>query len=210
MIIDEKIKFKIENFNLYLNIIGGHSLFIEIDKKYLIKSSNESEINFYKFSKIKKFTPKFFGIIEKNSIFFSLISDYVRQLKLFFKYFLLKYKLNENLINIENDKNFHSIFNLFIFNENKKININELLPSFFSLEKKLLNLYENNSNKFKWILFWFVKWNKNFLKNHFIIIENLTNKMIKPAIIDIKLGNSPKINKISNEIKIFNGAINEI
>lgn len=210
MIIDEKIKFKIENFNLYLNIIGGHSLFIEIDKKYLIKSSNESEINFYKFSKIKKFTPKFFGIIEKNSIFFSLISDYVRQLKLFFKYFLLKYKLNENLINIENDKNFHSIFNSFIFNENKKININELLPSFFSLEKKLLNLYENNSNKFKWILFWFVKWNKNFLKNHFIIIENLTNKMIKPAIIDIKLGNSPKINKISNEIKIFNGAINEI
>jgi hypothetical protein len=71
MIIDEKIKFKIENFNLYLNIIGGHSLFIEIDKKYLIKSSNESEINFYKFSSIKKFTPKFFGIIEKNSIFLS-------------------------------------------------------------------------------------------------------------------------------------------
>ena len=211
MIIEEKLKFKIESFNLYLNIIGGHSLFIEIDKNYLIKSSNESEINFYKFSSNKKFTPKFFGVIEKNSSFFNLISKYVHQLKLFFKYFLIKYKLSEDLINIENDEKFPSIFNSFILNEKNRLkDINELLPSFFLLEKKLLNLYEHNLNKLKWILFWFVKWNKNFLKNKFIIIENLTNKMIQPAIIDIKLGNSPKINKESNKIKIFKGAINEI
>ena len=71
MIIEEKIKIKIESFNLYLNIIGGHSLFIEIDKNHLIKSSNESEINFYKFSSIKKFSQNFLESLKK--ILFSFI-----------------------------------------------------------------------------------------------------------------------------------------
>ena len=41
------IKLDINNFFLYLNSVGGHSLFIEISPQYLIKSSNENEINFY-------------------------------------------------------------------------------------------------------------------------------------------------------------------
>ena len=43
----QNIILDINSFSLYLNSVEGHSLFIEISPKYLIKSSNENEINFY-------------------------------------------------------------------------------------------------------------------------------------------------------------------
>ena len=43
----QNIVLDINSFSLYLNSVEGHSLFIEISPKYLIKSSNENEINFY-------------------------------------------------------------------------------------------------------------------------------------------------------------------
>ena len=43
----KNINLDINSFSLYLNVVGGHSLFIEISPQYLIKSSNENENNFY-------------------------------------------------------------------------------------------------------------------------------------------------------------------
>ena len=43
----QNILLDINSFSLYLNSVGGHSLFIQISPKYLIKSANENEINFY-------------------------------------------------------------------------------------------------------------------------------------------------------------------
>ena len=43
----QNIILDINSFSLYLNSVEGHSLFKEISPKYLIKSSNENEINFY-------------------------------------------------------------------------------------------------------------------------------------------------------------------
>ena len=43
-----------ENLSLYLNMIGGHSFFVEYTKEYLIKSVGEKELNFMNlFSEIK-------------------------------------------------------------------------------------------------------------------------------------------------------------
>ena len=60
-------KLDINSFNLYLNSVGGHSLFIEIAPKLLIKSTNDLEIKFYQYlnnSKINpSFTPEFKGVI---------------------------------------------------------------------------------------------------------------------------------------------------
>ena len=64
-----------------------------------------------------------------------------------------------------------------------------------------MNYYRNSKNKLKWILFSFVKWNNYFLKNNFIIMQNLTFNMKNPVILDIKLGTTPKISKENNLIK---------
>jgi hypothetical protein len=88
----QNIILDINSFSLYLNSIEGHSLFIEISPKYLIKSSNENEINFY-LSKINlnnHFCPNFIGVINENTSQFLIIENYVNQCKHFFQYFVKK------------------------------------------------------------------------------------------------------------------------
>ena len=200
----------INSFSLYLNSVGGHSLFIEISPQYLIKSSNENEINFYSLTHNNfkfNYYPKFLGIISQGTEQFQIIENYVFQCKIFFKNFILKMNIKSEDINIENDIKFNSIFETFIQENFQNIQINS---SFNKLEKRLVNYYKNSRNKLKWILFSFLKWNNSFLNNNFIIMKNLTFNMENPAILDIKLGTSPKISKENNLIKNYDGAHKEI
>jgi len=207
-------KLDINSFNLYLNSVGGHSLFIEIAPNLLIKSANDLEIQFYQYlnnSKIKtSFTPEFKGVIDQHSYNFNLIKNYIEQCLFFFIKYIIKLNIKPEYINIENDEKFTKIFYDFISNNNinqKNIKLNK---SFENLENNLNKLNNENCNKFKWILFWFIKWNNQFLQKKFLVLQNLTYKMINPSILDIKLGASPKISKENNKIKIFGGAYYEI
>ena len=207
-------KLDINSFNLYLNSVGGHSLFIEISPNLLIKSANDLEIKFYQYlnkSNIKtSFTPEFKGVIEQYSYNFNLIKNYIEQCLFFFIKYIIKLNIKPENINIENDVKFPKIFSDFISNNNitqKNIKLNK---SFENLEKNLNKLNQENCNKFKWILFWFIKWNNQFLLKKFLVLQNLTYKMINPSILDIKLGASPKISKDNNQIKIFGKAYYDI
>ena len=203
------IKLDINNFFLYLNSVGGHSLFIEISPQYLIKSSNENEINFY-LSNIKlksHYCPNFVGVINDDSKEFNIIEIYVNQCKTFFRNFVKKMKIKSNDINIENDIKFTEKFENFINESNQFINLNS---SFNKLEEILIYYFNNSINKLKWILFSFIKWSDHFLSYKFIILQNLTYNMKNPAILDIKLGSTPKISKDNLTIKKYEGASKEI
>ena len=203
------IKLDINNFFLYLNSVGGHSLFIEISPQYLIKSSNENEINFY-LSNIKlksHYCPNFVGVINEDSEQFHIIEIYVNQCKTFFRNFVKKLKIKSNDIDIEDDIKFKDTFENFINESNKFLNLNS---SFNKLEEILIYYFNNSINKLKWILFSFIKWSDHFLSYKFIILQNLTYNMKNPAILDIKLGSTPKISKDNLTIKKYEGASKEI
>ena len=202
----------VADFSLYLNVIGGHSLFIEISPNLLIKSASENEIMFYEHSyeqcNPSIFIPHYNGKILRNSENFAKIENYVIQCKKFFKNYILKNKLTAEEINIEKEQKFLDIFAEFI--KNKKENEGNTIvlnKSFEELEKKLDSIQKS---KLKWILFWFIKWKENFLSNDYIIIENLTFNMNFPAILDIKLGSSPRYSKEKKTIKVFGGATNQM
>ena len=203
------IKLDINNFFLYLNSVGGHSLFIEISPQYLIKSSNENEINFYLSNLNLKshYCPTFVGVINEDSEQFHIIENYVNQCKTFFRNFVKKMKIKSNDINIENDIKFTEKFENFINESNQFINLNS---SFNKLEEILIYYFNNSINKLKWILFSFIKWSDHFLSYKFIILQNLTYNMKNPAILDIKLGSTPKISKDNLTIKKYEGASKEI
>ena len=202
----------INSFSLYLNAVGGHSLFIEISPQYLIKSSNENEINFYSLTNNNlkfNYYPYFLGIISQGNEQFEIIEKYVYQCKIFFRNFICKMNIKPEDINVENDIKFNSIFENFIL-ENKNYQNITINNSFNKLEKKLMNYYRNSKNKLKWILFSFIKWCNYFLSHKFIILQNLTYNMKNPAILDIKLGSAPKISKDNHTIKKYEGASKEI
>ena len=206
----QNILLDINSFSLYLNSVGGHSLFIQISPKYLIKSANENEINFYT-SNIKlnnHCCPNFIGVINENTSQFHIIENYVNQCKNFFRYFIKKINLKSNDINIEKDNQFNETFEDFI--KEKDIIYNNLNPSFKKLEETLMDYFYNSQNKLKWILFSFIKWRHHFLLNKFLILQNLTFNMKNPAILDIKLGYYEKISKDKKTIKKYEGASKEI
>ena len=206
------INLNIDSFKLYLNSVGGHSLFIEISKEYLIKSSNQSEINFYCFIQQnkenfrKETIPHFKGVIRQNTKNFDLIVNYVNQCKTFFRNYLKENKIKSSDIELEKDSKFNEIFKSFL-KEKDIFLLKDLNPSFKKLKEKLKTF---SKDKLNWILFSFVKWRENFLKNEFIILENLTYDMEDPAILDIKLGSAIKISKENQKVKIYKGASNEI
>ena len=76
-----------ENLSLYLNMIGGHSFFVEYAKEYLIKSVGEKELKFYEFifrNKIKcEHMPNFHGVIEKGTKRHEYIINYKKNVMYF-------------------------------------------------------------------------------------------------------------------------------
>ena len=86
----QNILLDINSFSLYLNSVGGHSLFIEISPQYLIKSSNDNEIDFYSSTKSSlnfksHCCPNFIGVINENTVQFHIIEIMSINVKSFFE-----------------------------------------------------------------------------------------------------------------------------
>ena len=200
-----------ENLSLYLNMIGGHSFFVEYTKKYLIKSVGEKELKFYEFiykNSIKsRHLPEFHGLIEKNTKQHEIIVDYKKKCDLFFKKMVKFFNIKVKDIDIENDASFQNKFYDFIDDKKNTNNENIILDkSFDKLKEELINIKNNCTKKLFWIFFWYIKWQKEFISDKYIIIENLEFQTKIPSVIDIKLGNEKKISKETGKVKIFKGA----
>ena len=199
-----------EKLSLYLNMIGGHSFFVVYDKKYLIKSVGKKELKFYEFIKANDIDsmhlPKFYGVIEKNTKYYEYIINYKKKCDLFFKNMVKQFNIKLEDIDIEKDIIFHNKFNDFINDKNNDNNAIILDSSFDLLKDELIKIKNNCPKKLFWIFFWYIKWQKEFISDKYIIIENLEYHTKSPSVIDIKLGNEKKISKETGKVKIFKGA----
>ena len=208
----ECINIKPENLSLYLNMIGGHSFFVEYTKKYLIKSVGEKELKFYEFiysNKIKcNHMPEFHGLIEKGTMQYEYIINYKKKCDVFFKQMVKYFNIKSEDIIFEKDLSFHKKFDYFM---NKKDELDIKLDiSFEKLKQELINMKNNCEKKLFWIFFWYIKWQKEFISDKYIIIENLEFTTNFPSIIDIKIGNEKKISKETGQIKKFKGAFESL
>ena len=201
-----------ENLSLYLNMIGGHSFFVEYTKKYLIKSVGEKELKFYEFifnNKIQcDHMPNFHGLIEKGTKQHEYIINYKKQCDVFFKQMVTYFNLKSEDIIVEKDLSFHKKFSDFM-NTKDDINI-KLDKSFEKLKNDLINIKNNCEKKLFWIFFWYIKWQKEFISDKYILIENLEFTTNFPSIIDIKIGNDKKISKETGKVKKFKGAFESL
>lgn len=201
-----------EELSLYLNMIGGHSFFVVYAKKYLIKSVGKKELKFYEFIKTNNIDsshlPKFFGVIEKNTKQYEYIINYKKKCDIFFKNMVKNFNIKLDDIDIEKDAIFNSKFNDFINEKNNDNDNNDIIldNSFDILKEELIKIKKNCQKKFFWIFFWYIKWQKEFISDKYIIIENLEFLTKFPSVIDIKLGNEKKISKETGKVKIFKGA----
>ena len=195
-----------ENLSLYLNMIGGHSFFVVYSKKYLIKSIGEKELKFYEFLHKNQIEylhlPKFYGLIEKNTKQHQSIIIYKKKCDKFFQNMIQYFGIKSTDIDIENDLLFKKKFQDFI---NEKNDI-ELDNSFEILKEELIQIKKNCQKRLYWIFFWYIKWQKEFISDRYIIIQNLEYNTKMPSIIDIKLGSEKKISKETGKVKIFKGA----
>ena len=204
------IDIKPENLSLYLNMIGGHSFFVEYTKKYLIKSVGQKELKFYEFI-IKNnidstHLPKFYGLIEKGTKQYEYIITYKKKCDKFFRNMVQFFNIKKNEIDFENEVVFDKKFDDFIKMNSDNNNNIVLDKSFDILKDELMKIKNNCPKKLFWIFFWYIKWQKEFISDKYIIIQNLEYNMKFPSVIDIKLGNEKKISKETGKVKIFKGA----
>jgi hypothetical protein len=206
----ETIEIIPEQLSLYLNMIGGHSFFVVYAKKYLIKSVGQKELKFYEFiisnNIDSRHLPKFFGLIEKNTKYYEYIINYKKQCDLFFRDMVKYFNIKLEDIDIENELIFHKKFNDFIDDNNNSNNNIILDKSFDLLKEELIKIKNSCPKKLFWIFFWYIKWQKEFISDKYIIIENLEFHTKVPSVIDIKIGNEKKISKETGKVKIFKGA----
>ena len=209
----ECIEINPENLYLYLNMIGGHSFFVEYTKEYLIKSVGEKELKFYEFifrNKIKcEHMPNFHGVIEKGSKQHEYIVNYKKKCDIFFKRMVKYFNIKSDDIIVEKDLSFHKKFDNFMNNIKDDSNI-KLDTSFDKLKQDLINIKNNCEKKLFWIFFWYIKWQKEFISDKYIIIQNLEFTTNFPSIIDIKIGNEKKISKETGQVKKFKGAFESL
>ena len=198
-----------DELSLYLNMIGGHSFFVVYSKKYLIKSVGKKELRFYEFIKTNNIDsthlPKFYGVIEKNTKQYEYITNYKKKCDIFFKNMVKNFNIKLEDIDIEKDNIFHNKFNDFISDKNNDNNNIILDDSFDALKEELIKIKNNCQKKLYWIFFWYIKWQKEFISDKYIIIENLEYHTKFPSVIDIKLGSEKKISKETGKVKIFKG-----
>ena len=71
--LNSNIDISLDKCKLYLNVVGGYLLFIEISDNYLIKSASENEIAFYESSYQKK-SPSIFLYTKEKSFAVQFIS----------------------------------------------------------------------------------------------------------------------------------------
>ncbi len=183
------------NLSLFLDIVGGQHLILNIGEGKIIKITSEKEVNFYKeYSDLKfSFLPKCFSFFDRqdNPELNKIIIDYKQQLDFLFYEIVRDY--DENKIRS------------FMFHTESS-SLNEYLEIFYKFKKQCeenihlkkdcesIKLLEENFLKFTqekqiYILYYFIVrlW-KKLNKSKFIILEDLTYGMQRPCIIDLKLG----------------------
>lgn len=199
-----------EKLSLYLNMIGGHSFFVVYEEKYLIKNVGTKELKFYEFIKKNKILsqhiPNFYGIIEKNTKQYEYIIEYKKKCDLFFKNMVKFFNIKLEDIDIEKEIIFKQKFEDFINDKNYSNNNLILDESFDILKEQLISLKNTCQKKLFWLFYWYIKWQKEFTSDKYIIIENLEYGIKKPCVIDIKLGSEKKISKETGKVKIWKGA----
>lgn len=239
---------EIADYDLFLNMVGGHALIIKIGKGRIIKSANKNEIQFYEsdlhkvwYSTVDGIFPKYYGTIKRqpeqkynqydmesnnkdykslsdgeiNSNEFQTVLAYFEHLDFFFYSFLHKIRKSDisndffNKLNLEKDEEFQDKLEKFL--QTKKFS--QIFDGDDTIPDKIINYvytYDKNledklslmdESKLKWIIFWYVKWREEFMKNDFVILEDLTDNMEYPAIIDFKLGFHQKKRKKDFSIK---------
>ena len=200
-----------ENLSLYLNMIGGHSFFVEYCHKYLIKSIGKKELKFYEFLRKNNIDsihlPKFYGYIVKGSKSYENLVNYKMKCDIFFKSMVQFFQIKLEDIDIENEDVFKVKFKDFVSGTNDINNNNIILDkSFDNLKEELIKIKRDCQKKLYWIFYWYIKWQKEFITDKYIIIQNLQFETKFPSVIDIKLGNGKKISKETGKVKIFKGA----
>jgi hypothetical protein len=200
---NKTINMKYSEIKLYLNMVGGHALIIDLGNGKILKSSAANEIKFYENHKNTKFQiyelfPKYFGMIVKSQQEYSVIENFIRLCETFFIEFIRGMDLDNFDINIEQDEELNKKLECVLnedecrFHEESNSHLNSFSNSnsnfSFSLQTLKEELENMNPDKLKWILFWFVKWRNSFFNLDFIILEDLTHNITHPAILDMKLG----------------------
>jgi hypothetical protein len=183
------------NLSLFLDVVGGQHLMLNIGEGKILKLTSEKEVNFYKEYLDSKFSflPKCFSFFDRqdNPELNTIIIDYKQQLDFFFYEIVRDYDENKirsfmfySDLSIANE--YLDIFYKFKKHCEENIHLKKDCESIKLLEENFLNFPEE---KQKFILFYYIVrlW-KKLNKSKFIILEDLTYGMQRPCIIDFKLG----------------------
>jgi hypothetical protein len=191
-VLSNSVDLKNLNLSLFLNIVGGKHLMLNIGEGKIIKITSEEEVNFYnKYSNLEySFLPKCFGFFDRkeNPELNKLILDYKQQLD-FIIYDIVR-DYDENQIR---SFMFHSDFSIFLEKFHgflKKCEENIHLKK----ECESLTLLKEKFSKFSQEKLRFFL--DNFIyklvtipdKSKFVVIEDLTYGMQRPCVVDFKLG----------------------
>jgi hypothetical protein len=180
------------NLSLFLNIVGGKHLMLNIGEGKIIKITSEEEVNFYnKYSNVEfSFLPKCFGFFDRkeNPELNKLILDYKQQLDFVIydivrdydenqiKAFMFHADLSDNL------EKFHR----FVKKCEENIHLRKEWESLTLLKEKFSKFSQEKLRLFL----------DNFIyklvtipdKSKFVVIEDLTYGMQRPCVVDFKLG----------------------
>lgn len=232
LIMKTNVESNTENkYNLYLNVIGGHSIIIKCKTSgKLIKTTSLIENCIYN---------KLNNMLNDNYI----ESDFIDILPKIYLFEGLKDTDNAVINNMIDKKN-ETNNNLYLYSKNninnfvsqctytigkfildKSLTYNDIALeedksfeekyikitnckelSLFKINKELYNdLNLMSKSKLNWILFWWIKWHKLFYTSNLNMMEDLTHNMELPLIFDFKLGNAAKIGKEEhNKLKLKN------
>lgn len=199
----------IDGLDLFLNMIGGHSLLLKIDGGKLIKAVQKSEVNFYESFHIKEnelklnIFPKYFGSIniKDNPAEFNKINHFMKLAD------AAVFKILNQSISVKILRNIENLYKKYIISFNKKLNIFLEYKIELSIDEEeivnnlVIKILALEESKLKWFIFWYINNIESKMKEYFIIIEDLTYSIKNPAILDLKLGLLKKLSKKDMKIK---------
>jgi hypothetical protein len=180
------------NLSLFLEIVGGHHLMLNMGEGKIIKITSEREANFYKkYSDLNlSFIPKCFYFLNRkeNPELDILVLDYKEQLDFVIYEIVRDYdesQIRALSINPEIDDYLDTFYE---FKKKCEENIN-LKKDYESLKVLQEKFSKFTQEKLRFYLHHFIyKLITNIHKSNFVILEDLTYNMKRPCLIDIKLG----------------------
>jgi hypothetical protein len=180
------------NLLLFLEIVGGHHLMLNMGEGKIIKITSESEGNFYrKYSDLNlSFIPKCFYFLNRkeNPELDKLVLEYKEQLDFVIYEIVRDYDESQiRALSINQDFN-DSLDTFYEFTKKCEENIN-LKKDYEGLKVLQENFSKFTQEKLRFYLHYFIyKVMAKIDKSYFVILEDLTHNMQRPCLIDIKLG----------------------